>query len=429
LGLVALIFFTVSGGAYGLEPVVAAIGGGLALLLIFLVPLFFSLPIALAAGELSALFPVSGGYYRWVQIGLGEFWGFQEGWWSWLYTFVDMALYPTLCGDILVQIWPALTGHVLSAPGRAAFILGFIWVAALINWRGPHFVSNYAILVMSAVLAPFAVFVGLAFWRAPAAPMSAAHPVLTVNGMGVALAALLWNYSGWDNVGTFAPAVEKPSRTYPRALLGALLLIVVAYALPVLAGLRLDPKVMNWQDGYFVQLGGMAGGQVLELVMALAAVASGWAQYTSQLVYVVPLPVNMAADGYLPKGLVRQDSRGTPVRALLLSSVLYSVFAMASFGHLLVADTLLYAAGLALEFWALIRLRRTQGEVPRTFQMPFRGKALIFVCWLPLVVAGVTVVLAARTAPWFLALALVMLASGPALFAVVRRSAAARDQK
>ena len=416
----ALIFFTVSGGAYGLEPVVAATGGTLALLLIFLVPLLFSLPIALAAGELSALFPVSGGYYRWVQIGLGEFWGFQEGWWSWLYTFVDMALYPTLCGDILVQLWPALTGHGLSAWGRAGFILGFIWVAALINWCGPHFVSNYAILVMTAVLAPFAVFVGRAFLHAPATVVTG-HPVLSARTLGVALAALLWNYSGWDNVGTFAPAVNRPARTYPRALLGALLLIFVAYALPVLAGLRLDPKVADWQDGYFVQLGGAAGGVALQLAMALTAVASGWAQYTSQLLYVIPLPVAMAADGYLPRSLSATDRRGTPVRALLLSSVLYSVFAMASFGHLLVADTLLYAAGLGLEFWALIRLRRTQAEVARPFRMPFQGKSLVAVCLLPLAVAGVAVSLAARTATWFVALALVMLLSGPLVYFARRK--------
>ncbi len=38
--------------------------------------------------------PVEGGYYEWVKRGLGIRWAFFEGWWTWLYTFVDLAIYP-----------------------------------------------------------------------------------------------------------------------------------------------------------------------------------------------------------------------------------------------------------------------------------------------------------------------------------------------
>jgi hypothetical protein len=55
LPLIGVVFFVVCGGAYGLEPVVAAVGGGWAIALIVLVPLVWSLPIALMVAELPAL--------------------------------------------------------------------------------------------------------------------------------------------------------------------------------------------------------------------------------------------------------------------------------------------------------------------------------------------------------------------------------------
>ena len=77
LPLIGVVFFVVCGGAYGLEPVVAAVGGGWAIALIVLVPLVWSLPIALMVAELSSAMPEDGGYYVWVRTALGDFWGVQ----------------------------------------------------------------------------------------------------------------------------------------------------------------------------------------------------------------------------------------------------------------------------------------------------------------------------------------------------------------
>ena len=99
LPLVMVMFFTVSGGAYGLEDLVGSSGPGMALVLIVVTPLIWSLPTALMVAELSTAMPVPGGYYAWVKRALGPFWGFQEGWWSWITSFVDMAIYPVLFAD------------------------------------------------------------------------------------------------------------------------------------------------------------------------------------------------------------------------------------------------------------------------------------------------------------------------------------------
>src|SRR5438270_638409 len=83
---VALIFFTVSGGAYGLEALVGMVGPQWTILLIVLLPIVWAIPISLMVAELSSAIPEEGGYYVWVRRGLGRFWGFQEGWWTLCYS-------------------------------------------------------------------------------------------------------------------------------------------------------------------------------------------------------------------------------------------------------------------------------------------------------------------------------------------------------
>ena len=67
LPLFGLIYFTVCGGSFGIEPLVGWSGPGLALLLVFLTPLVFSIPNMLMVRELQSMMPVEGGYYHWVK--------------------------------------------------------------------------------------------------------------------------------------------------------------------------------------------------------------------------------------------------------------------------------------------------------------------------------------------------------------------------
>ena len=61
----------------------------------------------------------------------GPFWGFQVGWWSWLNSFVDVAVYPALFADYL-RFWrPEMT-----AVERWAIALGFVWLLTALNLTG-----------------------------------------------------------------------------------------------------------------------------------------------------------------------------------------------------------------------------------------------------------------------------------------------------
>ena len=55
------------------------------------------------------MLPEEGGYYRWVQRAFGPFWAFQNGWLTWMYSLVDMAIYPKLFVTYLAWFVPALS--------------------------------------------------------------------------------------------------------------------------------------------------------------------------------------------------------------------------------------------------------------------------------------------------------------------------------
>lgn len=95
------IFCCVSGGPFGLEPIVREAGAAVALLLLLTVPFLWALPVALMSAELGSALPQEGGYYVWVTRGLGPFWGFVCAWWTWVYSWIDAAIYPVLFTEYL----------------------------------------------------------------------------------------------------------------------------------------------------------------------------------------------------------------------------------------------------------------------------------------------------------------------------------------
>src|SRR5258705_6466710 len=140
-GLVFVLFFSTSGGPYTTETLIHSVGPGLGLLILALVPLVWSVPEALIVGELASMLPEEGGYYRWVDRAFGRFWAFQNGWLTWMYSLVDMAIYPLLFNQYLGWFAPGLS------PTHQWFIsLGVIWGATAINLRGAVPVGKISIV-------------------------------------------------------------------------------------------------------------------------------------------------------------------------------------------------------------------------------------------------------------------------------------------
>jgi amino acid transporter len=429
LPLTGIIYFTVSGGAFGLEEPVAAAGPGLALLMLILTPLLWSVPIALVTAEMSTMLPLDGGYYRWVYFGLGRTWGFMEGWWTWLFTFIDMAIYPVLFATYANFFFYAQTGRDLTRWERWAICLMVILTSLLINLRGAKSVGRSAVVAFVVVTIPFLLLTALAATQLQHAPW---QPFMPTDGrrlsetIGVGLSALMWSYMGWDNVSTFAGEVQSPGRTFPLALLLAVLLVTLLYVLPISLTLGATSTWSEWNtethtiSKVAAEMVGSPYGQWLGGLISFGVMWSLWCLFNSQLLYTSRIPFAMAEDGLLPRALTKSHPRwDTPWVSLLLCSLIYSLFSLLSFDKLVVIDVIIYSIALLLEYVALIALRIKRPDLPRPFSIPggWAGIALSFGSLLLFALAAIVFTLTGEGSSWQqVAITALMLLSGPLVY-------------
>ncbi|KAF8410191.1 hypothetical protein HHK36_002713 [Tetracentron sinense] len=288
LPLIALIFYEVSGGPFGVEDSVRAGGGPLLSLLGFLIfPLIWSIPEALITAELATSFPENGGYVLWISAAFGPFWGFQEGFWKWFSGVMDNALYPVLFLDYLKHSFPIFNRLIARIPA----LLGITISLTYLNFRGLNIVGFSAVALAIFSLCPFLV-------------------------MG---------------------EVENPSRTFPKALLGAVVLVVSWYLIPLLAD----------YCNLFQVLLGMRKKTVLS-------------EYTT----------------------LNKPCR-TPTISILCSATRVVFLSWMSFQEIVEFLHFLYSIGMLLEFAAFIRLRIKKLDLHRPYKIPLQTFGVTVLCLSP----------------------------------------------
>ena len=394
LPLVAILFFNVSGGPYGVEDAIGSLGPGLALLLLLITPLVWSLPVSLAMAELASALPQEGGYVVWVQRAFGRFWGFQAGWWSWINSFVDVAVYPALFADYLAFWRPGM-----SSLGRWVLALGFIWILTAVNLAGVR-ITGWAAVGMAVVsLAPVMVLTIASAARLDQIPWRpfAADEGSLLASLGLGLAIMMWNYSGWDTPTTMLGETSAPGPSFRRAMWVALPLITVAYVLPVITGLSAAGDWKAWETGHWPVLALDVGGPWLAHLVTLGAVVATAGLFLSLLLTNSRLPYALALDGQLPAALARVHPRfGTPWGAVLVSSACYSLCAFWSFKELIVLNIWLYSIALLLELAAFVALRLREPGLPRPWRVGGGAPGM----WLAAGLPALCCLLAMATAGW-----------------------------
>jgi amino acid transporter len=392
VSLVFILYFTTSGGAYTTETLIHEVGPGLGLLILLVVPLVWSIPEVLIVGELASMLPEEGGYYRWVDRAFGRFWAFQNGWLTWMYSLVDMAIYPVLFNQYLRYFAPGLSSRL-----EWIVSLAVIWGATAINLRGSVRVGRTSVIAGSFIMIGF---LALAIASLPHATHVPWRPFASeqghgMSGLAVGLSIALWNYIGWDNASTVQGEVRDASRSYPRALALALPLVTLGYFVPLLSTLAASDWT-TWTDGGWPSIAAAAAGSAGRWIgtwVALGGMVSALALFNALLLTYSRIPFVMATDGLLPSNLARTDQRGTPRNAVIVSAIFYSLFVLVPFGRLVIADVLLYSLALFLEFGALVRLRRTDPNLRGAFRIPLERRWVALLAAVPMVVlAGVVVV-------------------------------------
>jgi amino acid transporter len=198
----------------------------------------------------------------------------------------------------------------------------------------------------------------------------------------------MWNYMGWDNASTIATEVERPQRTYPRAMLWAVTIVALSYIIPVAAVWMTGLPAGAWETGSWADIAGLFGGPVLRVALVVGGMFSAFGMFNALVMSYSRLPLAMAQDGMLPKFFGKLNRRRAPWVAIIVLATGWAACLNLGFERLVTLDIFVYGLSLALEFLALVVLRIREPQLKRPFRVPGGLTGAIAVGVAPVLLLG-----------------------------------------
>jgi amino acid transporter len=361
--LVFMTYSVICSGAYGLEEMVSSSGPGMTMLTLVVLPFVWAVPVTLACAELSALYPVEGGYYRWARMAFGDFTGYMAGWLVWLANLATNGTFAVLFANYLRNWFPDL-GSFWHGMIAAALV----WATISMNYRGIRLVGTTSVVLTILIFFPFLVMsvMGLLHWKFnPLVPFL--NPERTpVASFSAGLMIAVWLYSGYEKLTTNAGEVENPSRAFPIALAISVPMTALSYIVPTFTALAGNDHWRDWGESYFVTAARALGGPLVGHAMAAGGLVSDFCLLMVTILGQSRLPMVLAEDGLFPRFFGKTHRRfGTPVASLLVGGVALTGLCWLKFSYLTGLFSLVQVLAYLLIFAALIRLR-SHRPVPGT---------------------------------------------------------------
>jgi basic amino acid/polyamine antiporter, APA family len=332
---------------------------------------------ASSLAELGAAIPRSGGQYNYSQRALGDYGGFIVGWSDWLSTCGTNAAVAIVVGEYTTAFVPSLDIHtraILIKLLSVAILLFF----AVLQWRGVKWGSGAQLLTSALKTVALIVLVVACFLlgghlRAAAAPahpppaLISGWPLLV--GFLVSLQAVIYTVDGWDGVIYFGEEVHNPGRVVPRAIFGSVFSVMAIYLLLNAAVLYVLP--IGEISGNIFALGaaanrvfGWLGDPIIRSIMIISLLSciNACQMFATRVVYA------MSCDRLFFRQASRVNSGGTPVLALLLSTLVGIAFVLGSFERVIAMLSFFFVANYTLSYTSLFVLRRRAPQLTRPYR-------------------------------------------------------------
>jgi APA family basic amino acid/polyamine antiporter len=333
----------------------------------------YALLCASSMAELAAAIPRSGGQYNYSRRAIGEYAGFVVGWSDWLSTCGTNAVVAIVIGEYSAALISALAGRETII--AVAVLLCF----AVLQWRGVKWGSSTQLVTAVLKTTAFVVLVLACFLLGgpahhAAAAASAPGPALPGGwllavALVVGLQQVIYTVDGWDGVIYFGEEVKEPGRDIPRAIFGSVFSIMAIYLLLNAAVLYVLP--MSDISGNIFALGAAANkifgryGDVIVrsiMIVSLLSCINACQMFCTRILYA------MSSDGLFFKRASRVNAGGTPVTALLLSTIVGIIFVLGSFERVIAMLSFFFVANYTLSYTSLFILRKREPELPRPYR-------------------------------------------------------------
>lgn len=313
-------------------------GGALFAILGFaIMPFIWSIPEALVTAELGSAYPEASGTVAWVEEAFGSFGGWLQGCLTWSSGATDNAIYPVLFLDYALQMFGESDN--LNPWLRFTVLSGTCLGLAYINYRGLDVVGDMSLTVCALSMSPFMVFCLVGIFKVdpsrwlqmPESTVTSTDdytevgflPELTLGGIlwRPFLNNLFWNLNSFDSAACFAGEITDPGRSFPRAMFGAVIMVVLGYLLPLMVAIgTTNASQSEWVDGFMATAVSKAVGPWLGAWVVFAAGISNLAMFQGEMSSDAFQILGMAERGHLPKIFATRSRHGTPTWGIVLGA-------------------------------------------------------------------------------------------------------------
>ena len=351
--------------------------------------IMFLIPISLAGAELATGWPEGGGVYAWVKQAFGDKAGFVAIFCEWS---GNLVWFPTVLSFIASTLAFALTPDLASNHLYmfSVMMLAF-WGTTLVGYFGEEATtrfSNAGVILGSIIPAVIVIFFAV-FWTAsgraivlPSFSYSAVVPEINLSTLPFFSTVILL-FAGMEMAGFHALETKNPQKDYPRAMLFSAIVIFFLTVLGTLAIAFVIPKneldlasgVMQAIQYFFdaVNLSWLTGPMAVLMTIGGVVLLAAWLIGPAKGLGVV------AEEGKMPPIFNRTNKYGAPVSVLLIQAAIGSVISLLYIFLPSVNQAYWILSAMAVElvcivyvlvFLAVIKLRYSSPDTPRTFKIP-----------------------------------------------------------
>ncbi|MBT3297294.1 amino acid permease [archaeon] len=370
LGFKTILLITINsimGTGIFFLPAVGAGKSGPASLISWAILSVVSIYIAMCFGELSSMFPKSGGIYEFCKQAYGRFFSFLIGWMTIIAGNVTIAM---LVVGAIQYLMPV--GSIWLKIGAS---LIFIFVFNYIAFKGMQ--TSAVMLIAFSIITLFTV-ISLIIPGLIKFNVSNFTPffVFPVSSIALTIFLVAETFFGWETATFLAEETKDGQKVMPKALIYGTIIIAVICLLSVISSM----SAINWQifgsssaplaDLAVEHFGPQSSGVYTILVyLAIIGSVAGW------IVSAPRLLLAMAEDKLFPAQFAKiHPKNGTPYLAIIFQTVLSTILVIVGAGSYTTLLELLLPIVLIMYSFVLISvvvLRYKKPNLKRYYTAPF----------------------------------------------------------
>ena len=357
----------------------------------------FCLPYGMITAELGTTYPSEGGMYDWVKRAFGPKWAGRVAWNYW----VNFPLWIASLAVALTDIVAGMFSIELPIWALLLIQLAYVW---LVTFLGTQRIGESKTIVNIGTAFKIILLLGIGLLGIYSVVKTghSANPITSFGDLFPSLnlgelsfiSIILFNFMGFEVVGTWVDDMDNPKKQIPKALIFGGLLMAIFYILPATGfNIALDPEVVAELDPENVV-------EVLVTLFSSVGIAEGLSNtlvIIAGFMFIYTFIANIASwsfgvnavakyaadDGGLPEAFKPVNEEGVPYKASIINGIVASIIVVggvianyisedagANFSLFFCLSWITLLISYIPMFLAFLKLRKTDKDANRPYKVP-----------------------------------------------------------